>query len=303
MKIATRFLLCSTLLWSLSSVSEAATIAAIKGTKAIVNLDGDQLKVGDSLYAINPSSGKKTGLVKVLQIKNDKAMVEIVKGKALKGGSLQAKSASGSTASNSTSGSASSSSRRNQEPTPDYTRAFESSKGNKSFGYHKSLVNSYGALGGLQINNMTIDNTKLTGTGMNLGGFYEYAFSDSLAVQGLGSFDQFNVENANTKQNVKIGYLSLYGLGKWYLLQTQYRAWVGGGFGFLYAMSKSQANALKLDSISSNQVFTVNFGLDYQLNRNHYIPVSFSYVIFPDSDKSVSGINSMQFKIGWGWNL
>lgn len=303
MNFAPKIILSTLLVCALSTTSHAATIAAVKDNKAIINLDGDQVQVGDSLYATNPESGKKTGLLKVVQIKNNKAMVEIVKGRAFKGGSILAKSASDNSAP-SKQRSAPAPAAKKQSSSPDYSKAFEASKGNKSFGIHKTLRDSYGLLAGLQMNNMTTTASgKMSGSGFNVGGFYDYIFADSFAIEGIGSFEQFNVENSATSSNVKIGYLSMYGLAKWYPIQSQFRAWVGGGLGFLYALQKSSANALNVNSIESNQVFTANFGLDYQINKDHYIPVSFTYVLFPDSDKNVTDINSMQIKVGWAWNL
>ena len=303
MNFAPKIILSTLLIGCLSKPSHAATIAAVKENKAIINLEGEQVQVGDSLYATNPESGKKTGLLKVVQIKNNKAMVEIVKGRAVKGGSILAKSATAS-ATTSNQRSAPSTSTKKQSSSPDYSKAFEASKGNKSFGIHKTLRDSYGLLAGLQMNSMTTTASgKMSGSGFNVGGFYDYIFADSFAIEGIGTFEQFNVENTSTSSNVKIGYLSMYGLAKWYPFQSKFRAWVGGGLGLLYAVQKSSANALNVNSIASNQVFTANFGLDYQINKDHYIPVSFSYVLFPDSDKNVTDINSMQIKVGWAWNL
>lgn len=286
-------LLCLTTTWT----AQAATINAIKGDKAIITLSGEQVNVGDTMYATD-ANGKRTGLIKVLQVKNNKAMVQISKGRAVKGGGIAPRAAASAPAKT-----AQQTTPTKNSKTGDFSQAFESSKGNRSFGIHRTLKDSYGLLGGFQMNSMTVDNTELNGSGMNLGGFYSFAFANALSVEGHGTYEQFNTQDSSGAKTVNIGYLGLYGLAKWYPIQTTFRLWVGGGVAYLIAMQKEAKNSLNPSSISSNQVFTANFGLDYQLNRNHYIPVSFSYVIFPDSDKGVTGINSMQFKIGWGWNL
>ncbi|PIS09719.1 MAG: hypothetical protein COT73_13090, partial [Bdellovibrio sp. CG10_big_fil_rev_8_21_14_0_10_47_8] len=75
----------------LSSLTLAASISQVKGDKAIIYLDGDTPEIGTQYYAIEPSTGKRRALLEVKQIKGNKALTVIKKGKAQTRWMLQAK--------------------------------------------------------------------------------------------------------------------------------------------------------------------------------------------------------------------
>lgn len=158
------------------------------------------------------------------------------------------------------------------------------------------------------LNNVSRANASMSGMGFGAGGFYDVPFGDSLAGRIWAGIEQFNVSgdistaacNGSTTCDAKINYLSVYGLGKWYFMQGQYRSWVGGGAGFLLAVSKS-ATALNESQISTNQVLTAALGLDWQMSRKNYVPISIEYNMFPDS--STVKATMIVIKAGWAWNL
>lgn len=296
------YLLAVCLLLSFSSTGFAATVSAVKGQKVLINLDGDTAEVGDEFYLINPETQKRTAVIRIKQVKPGKALGDILRGKAVSGSSLQAKAPSSMSA----------------DATPSESGSTSNSN---SAGYLRVLKDSWGITGGYLMSTMDADITyrnsfdviqktsaSMSGSGFGVSGFYDYVLNSSLVGRGSAGIEQFNVAGSadsagcqnSTNCDAKINYLSLYGILKWYPLQDKYRVWVGGGMGYLLALSKS-STALNESQISTNQVFTVGGGVDVQMNRKNYVPVSIEYNMFPASDTVKASMISI--KAGWAWNL
>ncbi|NUN05021.1 MAG: hypothetical protein HUU57_04585 [Bdellovibrio sp.] len=291
-----KLLLTTCLFLVCTSTSWAASVSGVKGQKVLIKLDGDTVSEGEEFFLINPANNKKTALVRIRQIKGDKALADLVKGKAAQGFSLQAKGMTAMSADPSYSGDAG--------------------------GILRNLKNSYGITGGMLMNTMTANVTavdsgtgikttseaKMAGSGFGVGGFYDMLLTSSIVGRGVVGIEQFNVSgdadsavcSGSKSCDAKINYLSLYGLAKWYLSESKYRFWLGGGGGYLIAVSKT-STALNASQISTNQIFTAAFGLDVQTTRKNYIPVSIEYNMFPSSDTVKASMISI--KAGWAWNL
>ncbi|MGZ3771231.1 MAG: hypothetical protein ACXVCP_13150 [Bdellovibrio sp.] len=286
-----------------SSLSFAATVSAVKGTKVLINLESDTIEANEEFYLINPDSGKKAAIIRVQQVKGQKALADILKGKAKEGYTLQAKGAS---------------SLSSQSGETNSVSALAKTSENTTL---KILKDSYGVTAGYITSTMSADvsykdgfgitrttNAGMNGSGFALGGFYDYVFNPDLVGRAAANIEQFNVSGSasaagcsgGTNCDAKINYLSLYALGKWYPLQGKYRMWLGGGAGYLLALSKS-STALNESQISTNQVFTASIGTDIQQNRSNYIPISIEYSMFPDSPTVKA--NMIVVKAGWAWNL
>lgn len=292
------FLLMTPSAWS-------ASVSAVKGQKVLINLDGDSANEGEEFFLINPGSNKKTALIRIRQIKGNKALGEIIKGRAAAGYSLQAKGT----------GPVSTDAGANYNEGASYSRSQDS-------GILRSLKNSYGITGGYLMNTMSANVTALdsgtgirttsaanmSGGGLAVGGFYDYLLSSSFVARGAVGIEQFNVTgdaaaavcSGSKSCDAKINYLAMYGLVKWYLTQENYRVWLGGGVGYLMALSKS-SSALNASQISTNQVFNAAIGMDMQMSRKNYVPISLEYNMFPSSE-TVKASNIM-IKAGWAWNL
>lgn len=289
------------LLWT--STSLAATVSAIKGTKVLINLEGDTSEEGEEFYLINPTSGKRAAIIRIKQVKDQKVVADVIKGRADIGFTLQARALSPMSA---------------DVPAPSVSKGQPERRDTSVL---RVLKDSYGLVGGYIMNTMNADvsykdgfgvtrntSASMSGSGFALGGFYDYVFSPDFVGRGLASIEQFNAAgtaseagcSGSTNCEAKINYLSLYALAKWYPLQGKYRTWLGGGIGYLLALSKS-STALNESQISTNQVFNAALGVDIQMNRKNYVPVSIEYNLFPASDTVKA--NMIVLKAGWAWNL
>lgn len=291
----THFLFACLLFFTTSS-THAATVTQAKGLQVLIDLESSTVTEGDEFFLINPETQKKMALIRIKKAKGAKALGEVIKGKAATGFTLQAKSG--------VSGSPADSTKE--------TAAAEAPL--------RTLRDSYGLLGSYIMSSMSADvsynngvtvvrsSTSMSGSGFGVGGFYDYAFNPSFAARGLAAIEQFSTKGSasvaacsgSTNCTADINYLSLYGLGKWYALQGTTRIWLGGGFGYLLALSK-KSSALNESQIATNSVITAALGFDYQSSRKNYIPISLEYNMFPASDTVKA--SQILLKAGWAWNL
>ncbi|MGE5086722.1 MAG: hypothetical protein ACM3MG_10510 [Bacillota bacterium] len=295
---------CLTFLLSLlmTMPSWAATISQVKGTRALIDLEGAETNPGDEFFALN-ANHKKAAILRIRQVKGNKAVAEILQGKADVGFSLQAK--------------ASSRSEHQEAPSNLHEDRTDSSTSIRDTSYSRTLKPSYGILGEYLMNSMQVavkdalsqkDTVSMSGSSFGVGGFYDYILTKDISLRLLGALEQFDATgnssitgcDSKTSKNcdAKIMYVSAYGLGKYYLWQSKYRFWAGAGGGFLIAVSKS-STALDASAIATNQVLTLAIGGDWQISRKNYIPVSLEYTYFPPSDTvKATGI---AVKAGYGW--
>jgi hypothetical protein len=282
--------------------SWAATVAKVKGTKTLINLEGADAAPGDEFFLLDAASGKKKAVVRIKQVKNGRAVGEVVKGRAAAGYTLQAKGTSRPMSAD--------------VADPDSSRS--SSRPTAAGGYLLNPKDSYGVYGEYLMNTMDATHTvggtvkataKMKDTSFGVGGFYDYAYTNELMARGAVAIEQFAAKGASDVNGdcggqdckAEITYLSFYGIGKYNFNIGKYRPWVGAGGGFMIALSKS-SNILKEAEITTNQVITLAGGLDIQMSRKNYIPLSLEYsMFFPPAD--LVKAHMIILKGGWAWNL
>lgn len=287
------------------SLGWSASIKSVKGKKVLIQLEGASSAAGEEYFLIDPATTKRRAIIRIRQVRGDQAIAEILKGQAQSGYTLQAKARSENGGRSETGASARLSDQREEILTA----------GSKKF----SLIakNSYGVLGSYFSHSMSakflaspgrMASSSMSGSGFGVGGFYDHSLSDKLMGRAHVSYEQFNTQGStphtdcdgSTTCDVKINYLSMYGLAKYNLTSSRYRLWIGGGVGFLLAMSKS-STVLNASEISTNQVFTAALGTDVYWSSKNYIPVSLEYNLFPAS--STVTASSIALRAGWAWSL
>jgi hypothetical protein len=283
-----------------SGTAFAASITAVKNKRVMINLEGMNASVGSEFYAVNPS-GKKVAILRVSQVKGGKAVADITKGSAQVGYSVQGKGGGGSSSASSA-----------------------DSYYDKKLSNRANTGNSMGLIGGYLMNTMSASfiggplgatypvSASMSGSGLGVLGFYDYAISPRFILRGMAGLEQYNVTGSittldcgpdgakSTTCDVKLTYLSFYGYARYNVLNNATKWWVGGGYGYLYAMAKS-SSVLKSDQISANQLFVFSTGVDFRMSPKTYIPVSLEYGMFPSSDSVKANI--IYLRAGYAWNL
>ncbi len=256
--------------------------------------------MNQEFYSID-ANGKKKSLLKITQVKGDKALADIVKGTAEAGQTLQAKGTPGAGG-----GASDNSSKENSSP-------MNQSASGSSKNFTKK-GETWGILGSFGMNKMdaslTVSTVKytanMTGTGFGLLGFYDFPMSKSFVLRGSTGLEQFigngtvsaAVCNGSANCSVNIMYLSFYGAAKYIFVNGKMKIWGAAGLGYLFAASKS-SNILKTDGLST-YVIVPSLGIDIPLGGG-FIPIAVDYALYPDSaDVKASTTN---IRAGWGWNF
>ncbi|MFN7903981.1 MAG: hypothetical protein ACK5P5_02255 [Pseudobdellovibrionaceae bacterium] len=278
-----------------------AQIINIKGTKTLIDLQSTDAKPGDEFYGMNAENKRKV-ILKINQVKNGKAVAEIVKGTAEVGFTLQPRT--GGPAPSSSTAAPKKRSVKKESEDSSYT-SLKSNRG--AWGVVANvLMNSMSAsFTGTNASKVTAD---LKGNSFGVNALYDYPLSKKFHIRGLGGYDQYSLTgttanndcDSSTTCTVNVNYLSGYGIAKYHLMTNDTRLWLGGGLGYLFAISKS-SSILRTSEITSNLLYVVSLGADIQMGRKNFLPVQFDYGIFPSSDTVKA--TSMFIRFGWAWDL
>lgn len=283
----------------------AASITQVKGAKALLEMSGlENAQAGDEFYAVD-EAGKRKAILRLQQVKKGKAIADVVKGKPQTGYNLVQKGAAKAAAA----------------PAEGETGTMSDAAFSKARRY---TGNSWGLTFGMLQTSMSVDirggggstgqparssPAAMSGSAFGITGYYDYAFSPAFQFRGVAGYEQLKAAGSisyadcsggTTTCDFNVNYLSLYGVGKFNLLKGNTRLWIGGGYGFLIAMSKS-STALNTSQISTNQLYTVSTGLDISVGRQSYIPIILEYGMFPASDTVKA--NVLYARVGYAWNL
>ena len=255
----------------------AAQITKVKGTGALISLDGESAMVGQSFFSLN-AEGKKVGLIKVIKVNGDKAIAKILKGKVEVGQSLQAaKGRKG--------------------------RSSQASGGVKRAWWGAMLGYALDSMSAQVLNtaNVPVDNASLSGSGFSVNGLFDYQVFSQIWFRGLLGVEMFNVTGPTTCANgtqtctANIDYVSMDFVGRYLFSEGDWRPWLGAGIAMMFPASKS-ATVLESSSIGSTSVLQLTGGLDILVTPNLYIPISIEYGVLPSSSQVKA--NWVQGRVG-----
>ena len=229
---------------------EAARILKVKGKKILIDQEGDNLEVGNRLYIIS-DSGQAQGLVKIVKVKEQKALGIISK---------------------------------NSQAQIGWTLSFERPSG-KPNGKEKKL--RWGLLVGFGLDSMsaelTNDETKMSGYGMSAMGLLEYRLFRTVWVRGGLGYEQFDVsaeedkfcgDSGDEPCETSISLLSLDIWARWVPWQKpSFRPWIGLGARILHPLSYT-TTAIEEFTTLSIPVFGI--GADWHVGKV-VIPIQVSY--------------------------
>lgn len=297
-----RNLLILLIVGGLGSFAHAASVMTVKDKKVLLEIGGmEDTLVGDEFVLVD-LEGKRKGLVKVKQVKGHRAIAELLKGSADEGYTLLRRKSEGSRLSRAV--------RPDEnEISSDSTFAKLSRYTGESMGVLGSLVNtsmSVDVRGGSGVTARTTG-ASLKGTSFGVLGYYDHPFLKEFHFRGMGGLEQVQGSGSigtpdcggSTSCDFSVMYLSAYGLAKFNYLMTDMKAWVGGGLGFLIALSKS-SSVLDTSQISTNQIYQIATGVDIPIGKSGaYVPIVLDYGIFPASDTVRA--NMITLRAGYAW--
>ncbi len=283
-----------------STATWAASVSQVKNNKALLQLDAGEAPAPGTEYFV-VAEGKKIGLLVIRQIRGNKAIAEITKGRANPGDQTQLRAAT---------------------PAPaleDAPAAEVRSNSAPTAGRRKKGA-PVGALAGYSMNSMALEvqstsnpnlreNATLTGTNFSLKGFYDYELSPTLTVRGASGLEGFAVQGStsaaicdsgtSTTCTVSFNYLAFEGSLHYNYLTGKNKAWVGVGYSLLLTMSKTNTIPNLSTASATNQTILFGTGVDWSLSRTAFVPVVLEYGMFPGSSNvTASAIN---MRAGYGF--
>lgn len=252
--------------------AHAIKITVVKNGKALIDLEGQSVKTVDQFMALD-EKGKRRALLTIRQVKGNKAVAVIEKGKPSEGFVLE---------------------------------EFEGRVGGRS-----KDKSAWGLSAGYAMSNMTVKpangSVSLKGTSFNLMGFYQTQLDKNISVKILGGYQTLVANgtadtaicNGSTDCKVDLSYLGVDALIRYSFYKSKtWEVWAGGGLGFLFAIGKT-SNVLDTSKVTTNQTIIGSLGADYSLSKDRFIPVQFDYSLFPNN--STSSANQMILSVGYGW--
>lgn len=285
----------------LAGFAHAASVIQVKGNKALVSLEGLPVQPGSEVYAINAEQ-KRKGLLRISQVKGDKAVADVLQGSAQPGMMIIIKSSAPVAA-------------------PAYGGSYDPANygGRDRYPMKKKSNMGWGVLGGFAMNSMAVtakngvlgspgaagESLSMKGSSFNLKGFFDYQMSPSFTLRGAtgletlavtGSVGDPNNCSGSTSCALSLNYITFEGDAQYNLSNTGNRYWIGAGFGFLLAMSTGN-NITSLQAASTNQVLLFGGGADISLGHTSYIPIVVEYGMFPFAGISLS---SIYLRAGYG---
>lgn len=269
--------------------ASASTVDKIRGSQAIVSFDeGETPAPGDKFFAIE--NGKKRAILEVVQFKNGKAKVKILKGNAKEGMSLAAagKGKAKATA-------------EGEEPGEESPKSKRSARHAGAATLFKDMT--LGAVVGYAMDSQTVTPTgsaaqSMSGTGYSLKGFADIPVTGHLALLTRAGVEQFNVQSSNAKTEIMYAALDL--LLKYAFSEGTFVPFAMGGLGLHFPISKT-TNILDANRVSSTTVFYGGGGFNWAMGGSSYFQVTGEYGMFPPSnDVSTSFIAA---RLGMGFRF
>jgi hypothetical protein len=290
-----KFLMIGFLLFcsSVSSYAFAAQVIKVKGTKVGINLDGLEVAIGDQFILINDRD-KKVGLIKIIFLKDGKAIGEILKGKSFGNERLTPFSRSNPSG---------------PLPMPPALltkkeKSFRNDHMIFSLGYYIDQFN-------ITLSDGTSDESiKTTGSTIGFNAAYDYQLSPSFSLLASAGYQPFHTQGEasifgcgdqdTTTCTTDIKYLALGVMPRFNYNFSKLNLWVGAGGAFMIPISKT-SNAVTAESIGINLIYSMSLGFDYYYSSKYFFPVSLTKDFYPKAKINSMDVTSLKF--GFGYNF
>jgi len=287
---------------SCGSLALGQAVDKVNNQSVLIGSGASGMKVDQEYYTIN-DSGKKTGIIKINQVKGDRAVAKILKGSVIQGETLALRNPPAPAKVNS------------EEANANDTSEFHPRPRAKKFvgfilGYSMDKLSFLAA-----DNNNPVQHSEtagLSGSTMKYKFFLDYPMSDDFAFRFLAGYDGFNGNysaqsttinnNGASTSTLSVTLLTAEAEVHWNLYKRALNSfWLGLGYGFDYVLgSTTNMYSLALGTSYLNTVY-LGTGFNVQVGPNSYIPVFAQYnYFFTGANVTQSSIN---VGLGWGWGF
>jgi hypothetical protein len=271
-------------------------VEKVRGNAVLVNGEELPLNVGDE-FLTSSDGERKTGWIRIKNIKNNRAVAEILKGSVSVGQRLIPKATSKN---------------RSDDSGSHGADVRDRSRGKRAWGLllGYSMDSMKFTAGDSNVPPVHTEPASLSGSSYKLKGFYDRPWTDTFGLRLLGGLDGFNgtysaqsaVINRNgaATSSVSVTFIALEAEIFWNIYKTQrVTYWLGAGYSFEYAMSSStNLYSLQMNSSYTNSIF-FGGGANIQISATNFIPVAIHYNYYVAG----SGITQSAINLygGYGW--
>ena len=252
----------------ISPLAQAATLMQIKNQKTLISLEGLDASVGE-VYDVVGSSGK-SGQIKIIQVKNNKAIAQVLNGSVAVGQKLRTNSS---------------------------VQAASKSMGKKDIVIRHDLM-KISVLGKLMMNTFVTkqadtnngfprtETVTMNGTNFGATGALDYPLSTQYTFRGQVGIEAIAIKGtaqylscagkSSTDCNVNINYLVGGGFLRYDFVKSENVVWGAIGGTLKMPISKS-STALKNEDINMANTLGLMFGYDYNFDNKTFIPMTWPW--------------------------
>lgn len=280
----------------LSSEAHASTVEKVSKSQAIVVFDeGETPSPGDKFFALD--NGKRRAVLEVVQFKNGKAKVKILKGKPSAGMDVAA------------AGKGKASKQASAEENSDAAdaAAVDGPKSRKKKRVRDAGMatlfkdTTVGIIAGYSMDSQQVSPTgqtarAMTGSGMSVKGFLDVPVTGSLNLYARFGAEQFNVTADAVKTEILYGVADL--LLKYAFSQGTFVPFAMAGLGIHLPLSKT-SDVLNPNNISPTTVFYGGGGFNYAMSGSMYIQATAEYGMFPPSNEVSTSLIAVRGGLGF----
>ncbi len=286
---------------SFSENVSASSVSKVRGKQAIVVFDGGETPApGDKFFALE--GGKRKAVLEVVQFKNGKAKVKILKGTAKEGMDVASTKRKAKTTQTAQSDENSEASDDDENSDDDETKTTSKNKPLRNAGKATLFKDmTIGAVVGYAMDSQTVSisgqSIAMTGSGFSAKGFADIPIAGSLSLLPRAGAEQFNVQNGNSKTSI------LYAVGdlilKYAFADSGFIPFGLAGLGIHFPLSKSSELALDVNRISSTTVFYAGGGFNYAISGSSYFQLTAEYGYFPPSNDVTTSMIAVRSGLGF----
>ena len=293
-KIACLFLV--TALFITPTVSRAQTVKQVKDGKVLVEFSNGFSMSKDEEFFVMNEKNKRSALIKITQVKGNKALGTIVKGTAKVGHTVMSRKATGTAGL-----------KASESATPAAGPSFLRFDKMKLGINIKMMMNAISAKQIDAIGNL--ETVAMKGSNLGLSVNLDMPLAGRLVARGEAGIEMLDVKGTatfnscdgklSTTCNAKINYLTLGAAGRYDLIQSAFNLFVIGGGLIKIPLSKKSTSLDESKIEMANSIYA-GAGFDYLLNNKSYIPVGFEYHISLNKSDTVPVIDQINLTIGYG---
>ena len=274
---------------------QAQTVKQFKDNKVLVEFPAGYAIAKDDEFFVLNDKNKRSALVKITNVKGNRATGTVVKGNVVVGNAIQPrKAAAGQNMKGSESTSAA--------EAPSFLR-FDRMKLGFNFKYMMNAISAK------QTDGTNSETVPMKGSNFGLSSNFDMPLSGKLIARGEAGIEMLDVKGTgqfnscaartSTACDAKITYLTLGAAGRYDLLQSKFTLFLAGGGLIKIPLSKKSTSLDESKIEMANSIY-VALGGDFMMGNKSFFPISLEYHLSLNKSDTVPVIDQMNLTLGYG---